>query len=146
MKTISFFVQGIAKPAGSKRGFHIKSINRVVITDACKGSRDWKTDVSLAAQRHYSGPLLGGPLSVHFTFFVTRPKSHYRTGKNAHLLRDSAPIAPITKPDVLKLSRGVEDALTSIIWKDDAQIVDEHIKKRFADVPGVQIEIREFVE
>ena len=32
-------------------------------------------------------------------------------------------------PDVLKLARGVEDALTGIVWRDDAQIVNESLNK-----------------
>lgn len=32
-------------------------------------------------------------------------------------------------PDVLKLARGVEDALTGIVWRDDAQIVNESLSK-----------------
>jgi crossover junction endodeoxyribonuclease RusA len=140
---ISFFVAGVPKPAGSKRGFFIPKIKRVVITDACKGSRDWKTDVKHAGQKEYAGPLRQGALAVRLVFLVVRPKAHYRTGKNAASLRDGAPVYPTTKPDVLKLARAVEDALTGIIWRDDSQIVTEHLSKRFADAPGVRVEITE---
>lgn len=140
---ILFFVQGVAKPAGSKRGFYIAKLKRVIITDANPNSKDWKTDVKHAATEHYQGPLLTCALAVRFTFYVTRPKGHYGTGKNSTKLKDSAPAFPTSKPDVLKLSRGVEDALTSIIWKDDSQIVSEHINKRYGDIPGVMIEIHE---
>lgn len=140
---ISFFVAGVAKPAGSKRAFFIKKLNRAIITDANPNSKDWKIDVKHRAQERYDGPLLTCPLAVKFTFYILRPKGHYRTGKNIQLLRDGAPAFPASKPDVLKLSRGVEDALTGIIWKDDAQIVTEHIAKRYAHAPGVQIDIYE---
>jgi Holliday junction resolvase RusA-like endonuclease len=147
--SITFFVQGIAKPAGSKRGFALKKhgvfTGRVVITDDCKTSRDWKTDVKYSARAAYQGALITGAIDVTFTFLVTRPKGHYRTGKNAGLLRDSAPKFPTVKPDLLKLARGVEDAITGIIWRDDCLIVDEHLKKRYADVPGVRVEIKEAV-
>lgn len=126
---VQFFVAGIPKPAGSKRGFYIAKIKRVVITDDCKTSRDWKTDVKHEAQRQYDGPLWTCPIRLELTFIMPRPASHYRTGKNAHMLRDSAPERPTSKPDVLKLARGVEDALTKIIWEDDAQIVDEELNK-----------------
>jgi Holliday junction resolvase RusA-like endonuclease len=141
--SLTFFVAGIPKPAGSKRGFYIKKLNRVVITDDCATSRDWKTDVKHEAQRQYSGELWDGPISVKFTFYIVRPKSHYRTGKNADKLRDSAPSFPTSKPDALKLARGVEDALTGVIWKDDSLIVDEVLHKRFANRPGCHIEIKE---
>lgn len=141
--SISFFVPGIPKPAGSKRGFYIEKIKRVIITDANKNSKDWKTDVKHEAQAAYKGPLLECPISVVFRFSMLRPKSHFRTGKNAHLLRDGAPAFPSTKPDALKLARGVEDALTGIIWKDDCQIVSEKLYKRYGDKPGVSIQIEE---
>ena len=140
---LQFFCAGIPKPAGSKRGFYMKQLNRVVIVDANPNRRDWKTDVKHEAQRNYSGELWDCPISVRFTFYIVRPKGHYRTGKNAHMLRDSAPYRPTTKPDALKLARGVEDALTGIIWKDDALIVDEVLHKKFGDQPGCLIEIKE---
>lgn len=140
---LSFFIAGNPKPAGSKRGFYIPSLKRVVITDANPNSRDWKTDVKHEAQRNYSGELLEFPINLRLTFTQLRPKSHYRTGANAHLLRDSAPKRPTSKPDVLKLARGVEDALTGIVWKDDAQIVDEYLSKRFGTQPGCHVEIQE---
>lgn len=142
---ISFFVQGIAKPAGSKRGFYIAKITRVVITDACKGSRDWKTDVKHTAQSVYQGALITGPVMLSLTFQVLRPKGHFRTGVRANELRESAPAFPIVKPDVLKLARGVEDALTGIIWKDDAQIVSERLEKVYGAVPGVRVEVKEIL-
>lgn len=138
--SISFFVQGIAKPAGSKRGFFIPKLKRVVITDACKGSKDWKTDVKHAAQAAYQGALIDKPLHVSFRFQVLRPKGHFRSNGD---VKPSAPAYPTVKPDVLKLARGVEDALTGIIWKDDSLIVSEHLSKVYAPVPGVHIEITE---
>lgn len=141
-----FFVAGIPKPAGSKRGFYIAKLKRVIITDANPNSKDWKTDVKHEGQANYSGPLWDCPIRLHLTFVMPRPQGHYRTGKNKHLLRDSAPLFPVSKPDVLKLSRGVEDALTKIIWVDDSQIVVETLRKIYGDRTGVEIEIKEAVE
>ena len=141
-----FFVAGVPKPAGSKRGFYISNIKRVVITDANPNSADWKTDVKHEAQRNYSAELWDGPIFLKLTFNIVRPKSHYRSGKNSHLLKDSAPLFPTSKPDALKLARGVEDALTGVVWKDDSLIVDEHLHKRFAYKPGCKIEVREVCE
>jgi Holliday junction resolvase RusA-like endonuclease len=143
---ICFFVQGFPKPAGSKRGFLNKYSGRVAIVDACKESRDWKTDVKAAARGAYSGPLLDLPLRVRFTFHLLRPKNHFGSGKNSQLIKGSAPQWPVVKPDTLKLARGVEDALTGVIWRDDCLIVDERIRKVYGDVPGVSIEIGEMVE
>jgi len=144
-RPLTFFVAGIPKPAGSKRGFFIPKLKRVVITDANPNSKDWKTDVKHAAQEAYQGELWDGPISVVFKFFQTRPACHFGTGKNAGVLKESAPAWPSKKPDLLKLARGVEDALTSVIWVDDAQIVHEELSKSYETRPGVEITIWEAV-
>ena len=146
--TIDFFVPGIPRPAGSKKAFALKSrgiyTGRVAVVDACKESRDWKTRVSREAATAFErSALMEGPLQVSITFFVSRPKGHFRTGKNADSIRDSAPKHPTTRPDVLKLARAVEDAITGVIWRDDSQIVDERIRKEYSDKPGVGIVIGE---
>jgi Holliday junction resolvase RusA-like endonuclease len=110
----------------------------VAIVDANPKSRDWKTTVSQTAAEQFRGELLDGPLAVEFTFRVVRPKGHF--GKRG--LLPSAPEFPAVKPDLLKLARGVEDALTGIVWRDDSLIVDEVLAKRFGEQAGVEIVIR----
>lgn len=153
MTTISFYVHGIAKPAGSKRGFALKKngvyTGRVAISDDCVKSRDWKTDVSIKARASYSGPLLDGPLSMTLKFYMPRPKGHFGSGKNAQALKASSPGYPTGKPDLLKLTRGVEDALTGIIWHDDAQVVHEVLDKVYEEqrsVTGVLITVERMAE
>lgn len=147
MEAISFFVPGVAKPAGSKRGFMARKggvpTGKVMIVDACKGSADWKSDVRAEARKQYQGALLSGALFLSLCFLVRRPKGHFGTGSKCSVLKPYAPDAPTSKPDVLKLARGVEDALTGIVWVDDSQIVTERIAKRYSERPGVEIEIRE---
>jgi Holliday junction resolvase RusA-like endonuclease len=138
---INFFVSGIPKPAGSKTAFVNKHTGRAIVTDACKTSKDWKSLVAYTAREHYKGDLLTGPLLVIMTFYQTRPACHFGSGKNANILKDSAPMWPTGKPDVLKLTRAVEDACTGVLWKDDSQIVDERIVKCYGDKPGVMIEV-----
>jgi Holliday junction resolvase RusA-like endonuclease len=59
------------------------------------------------------------PVGVSFDFRFPRPRSHY--GKRG--LLPSAPRHMVTKPDLDKLIRAALDALTGIIWRDDAQVV-----------------------
>ena len=140
---ISFFVAGIPQPAGSKRGFYNRKINRVIITDDNPKSRDWKTSVAQVASEAVNGmgPLTV-PLKARFDFVFPRPKGHYRSGKNANTLRDSAPQFPGVRPDTTKCIRGFEDALTGIVWKDDAQIVTQIATKRYGPIPGCTITVR----
>lgn len=130
-----FFVPGIPKPGGSKRVFHNKRTGKAMVTDACKTNKDWRAVVANTALYAMSDNKFdkfeSEPLHLSVVFFMPRPKGHYRTGKNAHLLRQSAPAYPTTKPDATKLLRALEDALTGILWRDDAQIVLQMVSKKY---------------
>ena len=77
---------------------------------------------------------LTGPVRAWIRFTFDRPKSHYRTGRNALLLRDSAPSHPgRADGDLDKLVRAVCDALTDArVWTDDTQLVDLRARKFYA--------------
>ena len=144
---IGFTVLGEPKPAGSKRAFRNPHTDRIAMVDSSgKAGKDWRRAVAEAGREAHHGPLLRGALSVQFLFYRPRPKSHYRTGKNAGLLRDSAPRDPITRPDVLKLARAAEDALTGVVWHDDAQIVSEHLYKCYGEPARLVVQIEEIEE
>lgn len=135
-------VPGKPAPGGSKRAFVIPGTNRASVTDDAKGNADWKARVARFARDAYRGPLLDEPLVVAMTFTVARPKGHFGTGRNADVLKPSAPPRPTTKPDVLKLARSTEDALTGVIWKDDCTTIRLILEKRYGDDPGVRVEVR----
>lgn len=129
---LKFFVEGKPEPGGSKKIVRIGPNYR--IADANDKAKDWKEDVKKIARRIYEGEPLSCALRVFCLFSVARPKSHYRTGKNSHLLRENAPKHPTTKPDGTKLFRSTEDALTGVIWVDDAQVVSQTVQKRYAEL------------
>lgn len=139
---LRFTVLGEPQPAGSKRAFVNPKTGRAVITDDNRKAKPWQAEVRAAAGQVYGGELLRGPITLTLVFYRQRPKSHYRTGRNAHLVRDSAPSAPITRPDTTKLIRGVEDALTGVIWADDAQVTDQRAIKRYGEPARCEVEIR----
>lgn len=147
IEPITIHVEGVAKPAGSKRSFAIKKggvyTGKTATVDANPNSRDWKHDVKCAALDVYDGDPLTCPLRIEIIFTMPRPKSHFRTGKNASALKLEAPDLHKSRPDATKLLRGVEDALTGVIWKDDAQISTQTVKKRYGIRAGAQITIRE---
>ena len=125
MTTIRVF--GHPAPQGSKR--HVG--NGVLIESSAK-VKPWRQDVraaALEADAHFDGPV-----SLTVGFLLRRPASHFRTGRNAHLLRDSAPAYPGKKPDIDKLLRSTLDGLgESGIWRDDAQVVRVRAEKLYAD-------------
>lgn len=135
---IDLFIPGIAKPAGSKRGFLNRHTGRVAVVDACAKSKDWKTDVKAGAMAAYDGELLTGPLRLDVRFVMQRPKSHRRSNGE---LKPNAPLYHTSKPDATKLLRAVEDALTGVVWCDDAQIAIQHVTKVYGDRPGASLSV-----
>lgn len=135
---IKFVVIGTPQTAGSKKGFPIRRANGsmgVSITDSNPKAKGWAADVKRAALAVVGEtfPLMTGPLSVEMHFWLKRPQSHFGSGKNADTLKASAPRLPTSKPDALKLARCVEDALTQVLWEDDAQITTEVLTKSYCD-------------
>ncbi len=123
---VRFFVPGLPRPGGSKKGFYIPKIKRVVITEDNKRSKDWRATVALVASETVKTPM-EGPLFVYFDFRLPRPKGHM--GKSG--VRASAPAYPAVKPDTTKFIRSTEDAMTGIVWHDDAQIVAQAGSKQY---------------
>jgi Holliday junction resolvase RusA-like endonuclease len=148
MGSFSYRVYGEAQPAGSKRAFVPKGGTRPIVTDANPKSKEWKQNVQQAVGtflREIGWEPSEKPILLKLTFNRTRPKGHFN-GKgelNAQGQRNSY---PTTRPDATKLLRGVEDALTGIAWKDDSQIVDQHVFKRWDVRPSVEIEVFEVLE
>ena len=142
-------VHGQPAPQGSKRAFAVRGkggvpTGRIAVIesshDRVKSWRQAVIDAALATHRPYAWPL-DGPLRLGIVFALPRPKSHYRTGSNSHLLKDSAPRHPIGTPDLSKLLRATEDALTDVgIWRDDAQVVHySRLEKCYAGFFGDHI-------
>jgi Holliday junction resolvase RusA-like endonuclease len=136
---VAIVVYGDCQPAGSKRAFFRPGMKHPSVVDDNSKSKGWKHVVAYSARQVYQGPLLEGPLRFTATFYRPRLQGHYGSGKNASKLKASAPEYPTTKPDVLKLARAAEDALTNVVWRDDAQIVDEHLFKRWGEPARVEI-------
>ncbi len=139
---ISFFVPGIPAPGGSKiAGFSSKT-GRGFVRPASKKTKPWMAVVSFYAQQYYKGEILTGPLRLSMTFFMPRPKSHYGTGRNAGVLKLTAPYWHTSMPDRTKLLRSTEDALKGIVWKDDSQVCAGPVEKQYGEKTGVYIYIQ----
>lgn len=139
--TLTINVLGTPAPQGSKR--HVG--NGIMIESSAK-VKPWRQDVKHAALAELEGqqatPVFAGPVFVSVRFYLARPKGHYRTGRNAELVRDSAPSLPVTKPDLDKLLRSTLDALGEAgVWRDDSQVTSVEASKVFAGrrPPGAYI-------
>lgn len=136
---VVFEVAGEPRPQGSKQAYVVKG--RAIVTERGRATLGpWRAQIAATAAGLLEEPLTG-PLAVCLAFTFTRPKSHYRTGRHAAELRDDAPRAHSTRPDVDKLARAVLDALTGIAFRDDGQVSELSATKRFSDRAGVTVTI-----
>lgn len=122
--TVTFRVEGMAPaPQGSKR--HVGG-GRMV--ESCREVKPWRL---LVAQSAIAAgvPLIRGPVRLSVTFVFARPLGHLRRDGS---LKPSAPRHHAVRPDVSKLLRSTEDALTGVCFEDDARIVGAAIEKRYA--------------
>ena len=124
-----------ARPRASRRGNHIHMYSP---------KTDWRKHC-LNRLKEEKGQYHDFPIYVGLVFYMPRPKSHYRTGKFSHILKESAPKFHTKKPDVDNLSKAVLDAMTdSGLLSDDSIIVRHEIYKKYANGKnGVKIEIQE---
>lgn len=78
------------------------------------------------------------PLSMLVVAYRPIPKS--ASAKKKSLMRAGAE-RPITKPDWDNVGKIVSDALNGIAYRDDAQIVDARVVKRYSDNPMVKVSV-----
>ena len=136
-----FDVEGMPAPGGSKNAFRHRSTGRIVVVDAGgKRNKDWRSAVAAAGRAAMIGrEMPAPPLMLTVVFRMPRPQAHLdRHGK----LRRTSPVLPVSRPDLTKLLRSTEDALTGICYADDASIAEQWVAKFYAhpgEKPGARI-------
>lgn len=121
-------VYGSPAPQGSKSAKRNQHSGRIQLVESSKRVKPWREDV-VGAALTVRGKVRGwrpltGPLLAEMVFTIARPKTHFGTGRNAGTVRPSAPDLPVGPPDLSKLVRSTEDALTTAgIYRDDALLV-----------------------
>jgi len=133
----AFFVHGVPVSQGSKELVRTMSGGRMItrmIESTDKGAKrrleTWRNAIGWAAKVRYRGKPVSGPLIVELHFRLVRPPSSSR-------------LEPDIKPDLSKLIRAVEDALTGILWIDDCQIVQLDATKGYAKETGVGVAVQQ---
>jgi Holliday junction resolvase RusA-like endonuclease len=128
---ISFFVAGTPKPQGSKRAFMRPGARHPTLLESAGDAlKDWRASVAYAAAKQSRA--ITGAVKVSLAFQFSRPKSHFRSGRNADQLAASAPGYHTKKPDVDKLARAVLDALTNVVFEDDSCVTVLSVSKRYS--------------
>jgi Holliday junction resolvase RusA-like endonuclease len=144
---LQLVVHGFAQPAGSKRQVRNPRTGATYVIDANPQVAEWKRHVrdrALEAMGRDELSTLTGPVRLEVEVYTPRPKSHYGAGRNATRLLPSARAWPTVKPDLTKLLRAIEDALTQAsVWIDDTQVVIQTASKRYGTPARAFIRVTE---
>lgn len=104
---------------------------------------DWRQAIATEARAAMgSRALLDGPVVIRARFTWPRPKSHFSSSGG---LRPSAPFGKTTPPDLDKVGRALMDALTGVVYRDDAQVIRLDASKSYSSAPGVELVIEEAI-
>lgn len=145
MTPIAFRVAGIPQPKGSiqvlprrRFPFTVRSFREllaavIVTADNSHKLKAWEKAIRQGAALVARGRTPhAGPVYLSLVFTFQAPKSD--PDRSAHIVR----------PDLSKLIRGVEDALSGLIFVDDSQIVATLARKDYGAEAGVEIRIAPF--
>ena len=132
---IQLTVYGTPKPQGSTRAFIPKGWKRAIITADNKQLKPWRQEISAAALafQKAAAPYYEAPQSIDLRFFFARPKSAKRRREMT------------VRPDLDKISRSVLDALTGILFRDDAAVVKMSASKAYGEPERVEITLEAIV-
>lgn len=130
---LDVFVPGTPRPQGSK-----KSFGRGRMVEVSEHVGPWRERVALFAHNARVGlaPIDRlTPLTLVLAFVTPRPTSTAKTKPTPPAIR---------QPDLDKCIRAIGDALTGVVWVDDAQLTQIHATKRIAELDelaGVRIQV-----
>lgn len=142
MTALTFTVYGRPEPKGSTRAFLTRpkpgsgKVARAVVTADNKKTLPWMQQVALTGREAMSAQGFDAwdretRIAVRLVFYLARPASIPRRR-----------FIPTVKPDVDKLVRGALDALTGVVFTDDAQVADLVVAKRYGQPERVEIMVR----
>ena len=82
--------------------------------------------------------IIEGAVSVDIVLLITPPASWSQKKQRAALAGD---LFPTAKPDCDNVLKGLMDACNEIVWKDDKQVVDVAITKRYAQKAEARMQV-----
>jgi len=134
---LRFVVRGEPTPKGSKRAFVHRSTGKAVLIDSDpKGLAAWQRNIRAGADRAvadmgaaWGGLIVGVPVWVRLDFHLVRPVSH--KGRTWPVKQNTG--------DLDKLVRAAFDAMSGVVFGDDAQVVQCRAQKDYGTAPGVVV-------
>lgn len=97
----------------------------------------YESTVALAAQQAMAGAaLITGPVQLNVIASFQIPSSWSRKKRDAAVRGD---LLPTGRPDVDNVGKAICDGCNGVVFADDAQVVTMHLRKRYAEQPGVSV-------
>ena len=138
MMQIHFQVEGDPKGKGRPRFTRAGKFTRVY-TD--KQTLDYEALIKFfAAEAMGSTDPLETPVSVFLYIRHGVPQSYSKKRTEACL---SGLEQPCKKPDIDNIAKTYLDGMNGVVFLDDTQVVDLHVKKVYLAVPGVDVMVME---
>lgn len=136
LKPVSFVVpgepQGKGRPRVSTIGGHARMFTP-------QKTANYETLIAMAAQQAMAGrELIGGPVLVEMKIMVSVAAS-WSKKKTAEAL--AGDVMPTKKPDADNVLKAICDGINGIVFKDDVQVVNVSLSKRFSETPGVSVRV-----
>jgi Holliday junction resolvase RusA-like endonuclease len=140
---VTFTVLGKVEPQGSIRAFALPAKAgspvqkpHIRLTSTNAKVKPWRQQIgwtALEAAQQQGWVLMARevPIRIDFTFYIEKPPS-IKKGRTW----------PTVKPDYDKLARAATDALTGVLWTDDAQVVQATIQKKYGRPSRAEFTVR----
>lgn len=136
LKPVSFVVPGEAVGKGRPRVSTIGGHARMFTPQK---TANYETLIAMAAQQAMAGrELIGGPVLVEMKIMVSVAAS-WSEKKTAEAL--AGDVMPTKKPDADNVLKAICDGINGIVFKDDVQVVNVSLSKRFSETPGVSVRV-----
>lgn len=150
MEPFDFSVLGKPVPKGSVHSFVPRRKDGSIVTRPDGAPMVVKKDAASTKDRQWGQALMhaaidamadagatkiiGAPVELSIVFRKPRAKNHYGSGRNARVLKATAPSRPAIMPDIDKWIRAVLDALKDLVYVDDGQVVTLIASKVYVDI------------
>jgi crossover junction endodeoxyribonuclease RusA len=134
-----FSIIGTPEPKGSAKAMPTRHkfpfevagygdlLRSVAVTSDNPKIKAWQNTIAAAARVAIGGEEpLRGAVGVELVFYIVPPK---------HIPKQREGL-PIVRDDVDKLSRACLDAMSGVLFVDDAQVIDLLARKRYAETPA----------
>jgi len=132
--SLQFFIPGT--PVAQSRPRFARRGNFVQTYDAApsKDYKSWVKSCAIDAMQLQETAIFPRdvPLLLRVTISLARPKTLAKKYTQ-----------PTKKPDCDNVLKGLQDAMESIVYEADQQIVAVTVRKQYADTPGVLVMIQE---